>query len=135
MANVSHRRSSFVFVKTPSYFLSSDKYPYCFQQRSQVRRPDDVDAARERVGCKRQADERRVAAVAAAHDRDRVAPRHVVADGEFDRVEQIVLHRAAPFAVAREHVPLAEADATAKIDLQTSITLRVVTRHQTWSTA
>ena len=42
------------------------------EQRLQVRRADDVDAARERVGREREADERRVAAVRTAVDGDLV---------------------------------------------------------------
>ena len=87
-------------------------------QRHQVRRPDEVDAAREHVGRHRQADQRRVAAVAAARDRDLVLRRDAAVDRPRHRVEQVVVHLAAPLVVGGVEELLAEAGRAAEVDLE-----------------
>ncbi len=88
------------------------------EQRDEVRRADDVDAAGEHVGRERQADERGVAAVAAAHDGDLVRVGDLLLDGPVDGVDQVVVHLAGPLLVAGVEELLAEAGRAAEVDAQ-----------------
>ena len=88
------------------------------EERLDVRRTDDVDAARVQIGREREAREARVPAVAAAVDADLFLVGDARVDRPAHRVGQVVLHRAdAPLAVALVQELLAEARARAIVDL------------------
>ena len=70
------------------------------------------------VGREGQADQRRVAAVGAAHDRHLVAVVMPLFDRPVDGVEQVVVHLAAPLQVAGVDERLAEAGGAAEVDRQ-----------------
>ena len=88
------------------------------QQRLQVGRADDVDAAAEHLGREGEARQRRVAAVGAAHDGDAVRVGDALLHRPVDGVEQVVVHLAAPFEVAGVDERLAEAGRAAEVDRQ-----------------
>ena len=69
------------------------------EERDEVRRADDVDAAREHVRREREPDERRVAAVAPAVDGDLVLLRDLLGHRPADGVEQVVVHLRGPLLV------------------------------------
>ena len=85
-------------------------------QRLEIRRPDDIDAAGEAVGGEGDAHQRRIAAIAAAHDRDLVGGRHPGLHRIVDRVEQVLVHLARPFADAGVDEALPEPRRAAIID-------------------
>src|SRR5690606_40368693 len=88
------------------------------EQGIEVGRADDVHAAGEGVGGAGQADERRVAAVAAAHDRDLVGGGDAGVDRPLHRIDQVVVHPAGPLAVAGVGELLAEAGGAAVVHAQ-----------------
>ena len=90
-------------------------------QRDEIRRADDVDAARERVGRERQAHQRRVATVRSAHDRDLVLLREAVV-GPLHRVDEIVVHRPCELHVRDVDELLAEAGRAAVVGWQYGVT-------------
>ena len=88
------------------------------QQRLQIGRADDVDAAAEHVRREGQARQRGVAAVGAAHDGDAGRIGDALLHRPGDGVEQVVVHLAAPFEVAGVDERLAEAGRAAEVDGQ-----------------
>ena len=71
------------------------------QQRLEVGRADDVDAAAEHVRREGEARQRGIAAVGAAHDGDAARVGDALLHGPCDGVEQVVVHLAAPLAGRR----------------------------------
>ena len=88
------------------------------QQRLQVGRPDDIDAAAEHLRREGEAGQRRIATVRAAHDGDAVAAGDAVGHRPFDRIDQVVVHLAAPFQVAGIDERLAESGRGAEVHRQ-----------------
>ena len=91
------------------------------EQRVEIRRSDDVDAAGESYGRERQCGEHRVSTVTAAHDREARRIRVALRDRPIARVEQVGAHRAGPLEIARVQKRFAIAGRTAKVHLQHGI--------------
>ena len=91
------------------------------KQRADVRRTDDVDAARPELGVAGHARKRRVATVAAAHDREPIRIGPALIDRPLRDVVHVVLHRLVPLAIARIEELLAEAGRAAEVDVQDGV--------------
>ena len=94
---------------------------YRRQQRLEVGRADDVDAAAEHLRCKGEPGQRGIAAVGAAHDGDAPAIGNSLLHRPLHGVDQVVMHLAAPLQVAGVEECLAEAGGAAEIHRQHGI--------------
>ncbi len=87
-------------------------------ERDQVHRATDVDPALELVRREAEPHEGGVSAVGSAHDRHAVLVGDLLLDGPRDGVGKVVLHLAAPLAVAGVDELLAEAGGAAVVDAE-----------------
>ena len=86
------------------------------QQGFEVRRPDDIDSAGKLVGGHRHPGKRCIAAIASTHDRDLVRSGHALLHRPVGRIQQVVVHLAAPLQVRGGDEVLPEARRAAEID-------------------
>ena len=116
-------RNSSSFSRSPtrtanSFFIGSQYGGIDFSSVTRFDGPTMLDGAGERVRRERRPDQRRVAAVAAAHDRHLLRVGVALLDGPVDGVDQVVVHLAGPLAVAGVEELLAEAGRAAEVHLQ-----------------
>src|SRR5919112_2094063 len=90
-------------------------------QGDQARRTHDIDGAPEEVRGERGPRERGVTAVGTTVDGDPLGIGHATLDGPPDRVNQVLVHRAAPLFVSRVQELLAVPRRPPIIDLQTRV--------------
>ena len=88
----------------------------------QARDADVVDGGGEDVGGEGDADQRGIATVGAAEDRDTIAVRVALLDRPVHGVDEVVVHLARELTDGGLHERLAEAGRSAEVDLQHRIT-------------